>query len=159
MQQLTRDEFTDRLTAAHIKPRLKRDLRFVPEEITDWDQRDFIAVMDKSRQRGVLLFGDHTVPFSLSGRQPNTNGRVEAIICDICATWQRGTHSAVITFQKGDKATVSHLVCADLNCSLHVRGLTSAARLSRAQLREDITPEGRIARLRTRLHSIIANVR
>ena len=158
MNALTRDELTARLQAARVKPRLRRDLKFVPEQITQWEHRDFLAVFDKPRGHGVLIFGDHTMPFELSARQPNSSGRVEAILCDICATWQRGTHSAVITFQKGDKATVSYLVCADLDCSLHVRDLTPAAKISRTQLREDIQPQARVLRLRTHLHNIIASV-
>jgi hypothetical protein len=158
MNALTREDLMSRMVSARIKPRLRRSIRFVPEEITDWDSRDFLAVTDRSRQEGVLVFDDYTVAFDLSNRKPNANGRAEAIICDICATWQRGTHSAVVTFQKGDKATVSHLVCADLDCSLHVRGLTTAGKFSRTQIREDITPEGRIERLKRRLDDILSNL-
>lgn len=158
MHVIDRLELTQQLERAHIKPRLRRNIRFVPENIANWESRDFLALMDKPRQHGVLLYGAYVVPFTLSARRPNTNGRVEAVICDICATWQRGTHSAVITFEKGENVTVSHLVCADLECSLHVRGLTSAAKLSRTQLREDIDSEQRVRRLRTRLKNIVSNL-
>lgn len=146
------------MEAARIKPRIRRTVRFVPEEVKDWENRDFLAVMDKPRHEGVLIYSDYMVPFSLSTRQPNASGRVEAIICDICATWRRGTESAVITFQKTPTSTVSYLACADLNCSLHVRSLTDAARLSRTQLREDITPEARIERLNKKLQSMLASL-
>ena len=70
------------------------------------------------------MHGDDVIPFQLAPRTAKTNGSIAAIICDICATWRRGPESAVITFPKGDRSMVSHLVCADLECSLHVRAMT-----------------------------------
>lgn len=159
MEPITREQFAE-LTRS-LKQRLKRDLRFVPEEITNWKDRDFLAVTNKQGNEGVLIIpfmNDAVIPFALQARKPNAQGRIEAIICDICATWQRGPHSAVITFADGDRRTVSFLCCADLNCSLHVRDKTDAAKLSRTQLREQITPEDRIARLKERLKAMIATV-
>ncbi|HEY5695734.1 MAG TPA: FBP domain-containing protein [Candidatus Saccharimonadales bacterium] len=159
MEPITREQFAE-LTKS-LRPRLRRELRFVPEEITDWLDRDFLAITNKQGNEGVLLIPflhNAVVPFTLQARKPNAKGRVEAIICDICATWQRGPHSAAITFTDGDKRSVSFLCCADLNCSLHVRDKTDAAKLSRTQLREHILPEGRVRRLKERLQAITATV-
>ncbi|HSW77175.1 MAG TPA: FBP domain-containing protein [Candidatus Chromulinivoraceae bacterium] len=155
MNVITREQFTQLVRP--LKPRLKRELRFIPEEITEWEDRDFLGVANKQGNEGVLIipFLDIVVPYGLSKRTPGSRGRVEAIICDICATWQRGTHSAVITFQTSPIRSVSFLCCEDLRCSLHVRGKTSAAVLSRAQIREQIDPQERINRLRKRLTNII----
>ncbi len=161
MSPISRDELSLLLRTAAVKPRLRRELRFVPEEIGDWGSRDFLAVMNRSRSEGVMIAARdvlRAVPFRLDKRAANPSGRVEAIICDICATWQRGTNSAVITFQKGG-LTVSFLCCGDLLCSSHVRGRTPQAQLSRMQLREDITSEARILRLKERLGSILESVR
>ena len=144
------------LVAGQIKLRLRRELRFVPEEITDWEDRDFLPVFNKSHSEGVLIaFLEplRVMPFRLQKRTANTIGRVEAIICDICATWQRGSSSAVITFPK-ENSSISFLVCADLNCSLHVRNKTEQAKLSRTQLRENNTVEQRVERLKTRLRNM-----
>ncbi|HEU4715361.1 MAG TPA: FBP domain-containing protein [Candidatus Saccharimonadales bacterium] len=157
MNAITREQFSELISG--VRPRLRRELRFVPEEITDWEYRDFLAVTNKQGSEGVLIvpfLGDKVVPFSLQPRKPGASGRVEAIICDICATWQRGTHSAVITFTIDKSRSVSFLCCGDLECSLHVRGKTADATLSRTQLREQITPEARIARLHGRLTSILS---
>jgi hypothetical protein len=157
MNAITREEFSELISG--VRPRLRRELRFVPEEITDWQYRDFLAVTNKQGNEGVLIvpfLGDKVAPFSLQPRKPGASGRVEAIICDICATWQRGTHSAVITFAVDKTRSVSFLCCGDLGCSLHVRGKTADATLSRTQLREHITPEARIARLHERLTSILS---
>lgn len=154
MKVYTKSELEELLKQKRISNRLVRDLRYVPEQITDSDKRDFLTVTTKSGNEGVLLFDDKVVQFSLNKRRPNAAGRVEAVICDICATWQRGTNSAILTFKKNATHSVSHLVCADLDCSLHVRGLTNASKLARTQIREQITPEGRIERLRARLTQI-----
>jgi hypothetical protein len=158
MNSFTREEFTQRVGAARLKPRLGRELRFMPEEITNWKQRDFLAVLTKSGSEGVLLYEDNTISFTLNKRKPGASGRVEPIICDLCATWQRGSNSATISFTRSDKSIVSYLCCADLDCSLHVRGLTNAGKLARTQLREDITPVRRIERLHTKMKAIIANL-
>lgn len=158
MEVPTRDEFTEILKQARISKRLIRDVRYVPEEIEHSEQRDFLTVMSRSRTEGVMLFEGRVLPIVLDKRRANSRGRIEAIICDICATWQRGTNSASLTFKKSPNATVSYLVCADLECSLHVRDLTEVSKLSRAQLREHITPEARAERLRLRLKTMLSDV-
>jgi len=161
MDAINRQEFTELITLRRIKPRYKRELRFVPEEITDWSQRDFIAVMNKSKSEGVLVVPFDTVrvvPFQLQRRKANASGRIGATICDFCMTWQRGSNSAMISFERSDKSSVSFLCCADLDCSLHVRNLTVASKLSRTQLRENNSVEQRIDRLKTRLDALLSTV-
>lgn len=158
MRPITRDEFAELIRNARIRPRLARELRFVPEKVTNWPDRDFLVVMNKSQAEGVVIAsGARLAAFRLFKRTPNNTGRIEAIICDICATWQPGTHSAVLNFEK-EASSVSFLVCGDLNCSLHVRDKTAAARRSRVQLRETITLEGRIERLRKCLSVILEGI-
>lgn len=158
MKSLTREQFASLLADARVSRRLTRDIRFVPESIDDWGNRDFIVATVKSGAEGVLVYQDRAYPFTLSAKPANASGRAEAIICDVCATWQRGSNAAVLTFRKSEQSTVSHLVCADLDCSLHVRNLTPAAKISRTQLREHIDTEGRIVRLRERLARILTEV-
>lgn len=155
MKLPTRDELTDILKQRRISKRLSVNLRYVPEEITSADLRVFLAVLDKAGNEGILLYGDTIVPIQVAKRTANSRGRTEAIICDICATWRRGTASAVLTIRHSSTHTSSYLVCADLDCSLHVRDLTEASKLSRTQLRESITSEARVARLESRLNSIL----
>lgn len=143
------------LKNARIKPRIIRELRYVPSEILHSESRDFLVIMNKSRSEGVLLFEDLFYPFSLTKKAASSTGRVDGIICDICATWQRGSNAARITFAKGDRRSVSYLVCADLDCSLHVRDMKPESKLSRAQLREHISPEGRIERLHKSLLRVL----
>lgn len=152
----TRDELAEVLKTHRVSKRLVRDIRYVPEELANLSERDFLAVTTKSGNEGVMLFEEQVMSFDLQRRAPNKAGRVEAIICDLCSTWQRGTASAIITFKKSERSTVSYLVCADLNCSLHVRDMTTASKLSRVQLREHITPEARIERLLIKLKEVLS---
>lgn len=155
MKLPTREELIELLKEQRISKRLIRDLRYVPEAITYPEFRDFLTVMNKSSSEGVLLYEGYVVPFSLTKRSANRSGRIEAIICDICASWRRGTGSAVLTFKKSATRSASFLVCLDLDCSLHVRDMTEASKLSRTQLREHMTPEARVERLRIRLEALL----
>lgn len=157
MKPLSRDEFAVLIKKARIKPRLVRDLRFIPEEISDWEQRDFLAVMTKSGAEGVFIMPGHGVKAFEFHKRVAKSGRVTPIICEFCSTWQRGSNSAIIAFITKN-GSISHLVCADLLCSLHVRDKTTASRLSRAQLREDIEPEGRVRRLQAKLDTILSDL-
>jgi hypothetical protein len=157
---IDRDTFVTLLRAANIKPRVRHELRFVSEEVTNWEARDFLAVTNRSRSLGVLILPFekiHVISFSLQKRIPNKTGRVEAIICDFCATWQRGSNSAIISFTKED-STQSFLCCADLECSLHVRDRTSVAKISRTQLQESNSIEQRVQRLHDRLGKVLGEV-
>lgn len=166
MKALDVESFTQLLTAAPIKPRLKKDVRFTvatsamtPE---DWNETELLAIPDRSGRRGVLLLAPgsdvHIVAYEISkGMASKQTGRAQPVICDFCRTWQAGSGAGSITFSKNKQSldSVGFLCCADLQCNKHVRGKTTAARLARAQLREDITDEQRVERLRKRLYDII----
>jgi len=155
-----RPQFTKLLKEAHIKPRLARTIRFAPENIENWADRDFLPVTTKSGNEGVLIVSENAtlraIIFSIAPLAASSAGIRKPIICDICHTWRRGTEAARITLPRDDGSSVSYLCCGDLLCSLHVRDKTPAAALSRTQLRENISLEGRVERLRRQLHAIVA---
>ena len=162
MQQLTASDIADLFESYALKKKLTSELKFISDTIDKWNERDFIAITDRHRSKGVLIAELTTltaVPFRLQMRKASsTTGRIEPIICDFCATWQRGSNSATITFDRAHKSSRSYLCCADLLCSLHVRGHTKEATLSRTQLREQTTPERRIERLRENLKTILGEL-
>lgn len=94
------------------------------------------------------------------GVAAKSTGRAQPVICDFCRTWQRGSNAASITLQPDyrSNASTTFLCCADLDCSRHVRTLTAAAKMSRAQLREDLNDSGRVERLKDRLRQIIVQL-
>lgn len=166
MNIITQESFTLLIKNAAIKPRFKRDLKFTTstEHLTpdQWQHSEIIPIWNKSKNGGVLLLQPydtlHIVAFDDSSRAGDANGRVKPIICDFCYTWQPGLDGNFVTFypQKSDSRSVSILCCADFNCSNHARGTTLAAKRARAQIREHLTNDSRIERLREKVQTFIA---
>lgn len=158
MLTLSSDDFMALLRNCRIKARLIKELRLLP---LDWAQTELAAIRTKDPTRGVLLLEQagqlRAVPFELSVRisDPAT-GRTRPIVCDFCYTWQAGGNAARITVPAGERRSVTYLCCADIACSQHVRNLTAASRLSRVNLREDLTTHQRVQRLRGRLTTLLA---
>lgn len=164
MKKIAQETFDQLLTESSIKPRLRKDLRFIAstENLNDelWSNSELIGISNRSGNAGVLLLdldsGFYIVPYELkTGITSSTTGRSQSVICDLCRTWQYGDKSGSITFAIDKKSSVSYLCCADLKCSLHVRTMTKASLVSRAQLREDLSPKQRVARLHNRLASLM----
>ncbi len=167
MRKLSQEEFNELVTEASIKPRLKKELRFVTstENISDdeWAERELLAITDRNGNKGVLLVSldaiSYVIPYELkSGIISSLTGRSQSVICDLCRTWQYGNKSGSISFTKSKTSRVSYLCCEDLRCSMHVRTKTPEAHTSRAQLREDLSIDQRIDRLKTRLAHYIAEL-
>lgn len=159
MQTLNREQFAELLQQANVKARLRRDLRFAPETITDWDI-ELLAVADRTGDKGVLLIeldgGFYVLSYTLLRKIADKTGRSKPITCDFCCTWQAGGKAGRITFTRpSDQHTFTFLCCGGLKCTWHVRDKTPESRLSRTQLHEDLNTAQRIARLHTRLQEII----
>lgn len=161
MKGLSREEFSVLLKELRLKSRLSRELRFTPEAIDGWDNLDMLAVGTRSKAEGVLLIQTnnfYVLPYELAvGIKDTATGRTKPVVCDFCYTWQQGGKAGRVTFRRPvDDHTFTFLCCGDLKCSLHVRGLTPEAVLSRLQLHEDITEAQRITRLKARLDDVLA---
>ena len=160
MKTIDQEEFGQILQQVDMKPRLKKELKFVSSTAQladDWSNYELIAITDRTGDKGVLLLQPegmlYVAQYELSRRIiDSTTGRGRAIICDFCYTWQPGSNAASITFTMPDtKRTIRFLCCGDLACSQHVRTATKASVVSRAQVREDLLDDDRIARLKVRL--------
>ena len=160
MKTLSHKEFDHILQQVDIKPRLKKELKFISSTshlAGNWSDYELIAIADRTGNKGVLLLQPedtlYITPYELSQRIiDSSTGRGRAIICDFCYTWQSGSNAASITFThiyNGHK--IRFLCCGDLACSQHVRTVTKASVVSRTQLRENLLNEDRIARLKTKL--------
>ena len=147
---------TKLLADSGASKRLLSELK-IPYDI-NLENIELIAIQAKSGKEGVLIFNlseVYALPYELLRPKPSRSGSMKPVVCDFCFTWLAGTNAAILTFRRS-RTAVSHsfYVCADLHCSANVRGLTEQSRLSRTQLREDITEEGRIVRLKTKLESV-----
>ncbi|OJU87969.1 hypothetical protein BGO17_03205 [Candidatus Saccharibacteria bacterium 49-20] len=164
MKQLTQDEFNEAMTQASIRPRVKREVRFAQStsdlSAEQWRETELLGVSDRAGNKGVLLLDSgatlYAAAYELSRGIRSSSGKAQPIICDFCRTWQTGSRSGSVTLMRPvrDSGSVTFLCCADLECSRHVRNLTSAAKTSRSQLREDMSNEERIERLRVRISAI-----
>jgi hypothetical protein len=164
------DEFNELLNGSTlVGSKLRRELKFTTSvaEMTDeeWELSEMIPIFDKSRHHGVLLvdFGEserYIIPFDFSTSLSSSDGRVKPIICDLCRTWRPGSQAGSITFPKDKRSlrSVRFLCCNDLKCSLNVRDKTAAALRSRTQIWEDVTIEGKVKRLRSKLAEIINDI-
>lgn len=160
MRTLTHEQFNDLMATADIKPRVKSELKFVSSTVdlsNNWDSLELVAIADRTGDKGVLLLQPaddlYAVQYALSRSIiDSTTGRARAIICDFCYTWQPGSNAASITFtQPRTKNSVRFLCCGDLHCSQHVRTATKASLVSRSQLRETMTNDDRVIRLKSKL--------
>ncbi|MNQ89913.1 hypothetical protein D3C85_1052370 [compost metagenome] len=131
-------------------------------EKQDWNILEILEVPARDGKSGVLIIEIddrlYVTPYELSvGIGNKTTGQLKPVICDLCRTWQTGSRAGAVTFRIDQRSlnSITFLCCADLKCSLHVRGRTSSARTSRAQLREDITDEYRVQRLRAKLKTLV----
>ena len=167
MRTLDQDSFNDLLKDTTIKPRIVSELKFVKsvEKLTeDWSNYELLAITDRTNKKGILLLEPDTdlyaVQYELSKKVIDfKSGRRRAIICDFCYTWQSGSNAASITFSIGNsKRKVRFICCADLKCSMHVRTTTKESVMSRTQLRENMTNEDRILRLKDRLREKISQL-
>lgn len=160
MRTITQKDFDEILKNSDLKPRAKSELRFVKSVAAisdDWSDYELVSISDRTNDKGVLLveLGNDLflAQYEISRRIIDyKTGRGRAIICDFCYTWQPGTNAASIVFTHAKtKHKVGFLCCGDLMCSKHVRTLTKASVVSRAQLRENMSNENRVVRLRDRL--------
>ena len=169
MKALNLEQFNQLIAKVEFKPRLKRELRFINSTSTmiarDWHEAELLSITDRTGNKGVLLLAPnddiYVLPYELSrGITNQQTGRTQPIICDFCRTWQNGSNAGSIIFRKGRQplSSVRFLCCADLACSQHVRSNTSSSHTSRARLREDLTDEQRIERLKERLLQFIADL-
>lgn len=153
--------FEQFVKAAGVRGKLLRELRFVPEQVADWDEREFVHITDRTGDKGVLVIEldgqRYAASYELTRRViDKATGRSKPVTCDLCYTWRSGGDGARIRFiRASDKHSITLLCCGDLACSAHVRTKTAAAKLSRANLREDMTSEQRIARLEFKLHGLV----
>ncbi len=167
MRKIDKDEFNEIIKrTTTIKPRFKRDVRFTVSTQAmhdeDWAARELVAIHDKNKNSGIVLLQPYDVLYVLAFEtggavRDSSSGRSKAIICDFCYTWRTGGDAGLITFfpDSQTKNSTAQLCCLDLQCSEHVRTKTKAALMSRAQLREHLTPEARVLRLKEHLQVFI----
>jgi len=128
---------------------------------TPWTELDFLGWRDPSgSQRAYLVLERDGVPLGLLLRQSSGFGAARATMCQLCMTSHSGSAVALTVARKSGAAgkkgdSTGVYVCRDLACSLYVRG----RKVPRAaSLRETLTPEAMIERLRANLDQFVDRV-
>ncbi len=168
MNTMTTQSFQEYIRALRLSNGFKRRITAAPLTLMhddEWSNYELFSVPTKDGAAGIvfiesngLLYG---AAYESSPVKDPVTGRSKSVICDFCKTWQAGGRASYLVFRtkRGSADVIGFLCCTDLKCSLHVRDMTDAAHVSRAQLREDITREQRIERLRRKLNAVVDTLR
>ncbi|MDF0531991.1 FBP domain-containing protein [Tsukamurella sp. 8F] len=135
----------------------------VPKDLAGrpWEDLDFLGWEDPTlaaRCYIVVPEGDALVGVALRAER----GTRRTQMCALCLTTHTGGGVGLLTGKKAGESgrkgdTVGTYICADLQCSLYVRGKKTPALGSR--YREDLAEEEKIARLGGNLTAFLARVR
>ena len=132
------------------------DLDAVP-----WEHLDFLGWPDPSgSQRAYLVVERDGALLGLQLRQSSGVGAARSTLCQVCLTSHSGPGVALTVARrtgaagrKGDSTGI--YVCRDLACSLYVRGRKVSGA---ASLRETLSVEAAVERLRRNLDQFVARV-
>ncbi|MBZ6107760.1 MULTISPECIES: FBP domain-containing protein [Streptomyces] len=138
----------------------------LPKNLADldhWDDLDFLGWFDLSapdRSYLVVERADELVGLSLRGAS-GSRGFLRRSMCSLCLTTHPGSGVSLMTAPKAGPAgragnSVGLYICADLDCSLYVRGRKKAAPGGRME--ESLTVELQIERLRGNLDAFVERV-
>ncbi|MFG1912427.1 FBP domain-containing protein [Kribbella sp. NPDC048928] len=126
-----------------------------------WESLDFLGWRDpKAPNRGYLVVRrDAEVTGIAVTTQASGKARRFAGLCDLCNTTHHVSDVALFAAKRAGSAgragnTVGTYICADLACSLYIRGLKELD----VPQGETATPEVRAERLTTRLHAFADRV-
>ncbi len=128
---------------------------------TPWDDLDFLGWRDPSGSpRAYLVLAREDGPVGLLLRQSSGAGAARSSMCQVCITPHSGGGVALSVARKtgaaGKKGDSTGLyLCRDLACSLYVRGKRVP---SAATLRETLSQESAVARLRRNLDQFVDRV-
>ena len=135
-----------------------------PLDATPWPNLDFLGWRDPGApDRGYLVAEHEGRLVGLTLRAPTGPRKsfLRTNICSICVTSHAGSGVSLLAARKAGPAgrvgnTVGAYICADLACSLYVRGLKRTGLAQRIE--ETLTLDEQIARTRTNLDAFVTQV-
>jgi hypothetical protein len=122
-----------------------------------WPSLDFLGWRDRQMpQRAYIVvpWEGRPVGFVLRSPTNRAKGLIKGSMCSICLTMHSASGVSVFVAPKAgqpgrDGNTVGSYICADLQCSLYVRGLLTSE--AAHTMDETLSVEAKIDRLRARL--------
>jgi hypothetical protein len=135
----------------------------VPRDLSDrrWEDLDFLGWRDpQSPARAYLVAERDGGLVGVVLRAPEARGgQVRRSMCSLCLTLHSGGVSLMVAPRAGKAGQQGHsvgtYVCADLACSLYVRGKRDTGT---PRMHETLTLDERVARLRGNLAGFVARV-
>jgi hypothetical protein len=128
-----------------------------PPPDPDWASLDYLSWLHKSGHLGFVVA---ETPTGLAGlaleRRVIRSPKPRRFMCDLCCTLhEQGDIASFTRWNRGKTRSRSHLICADLGCSLYVRGLRESGC---AQMSETIDLVAKIDRLAGNVATFVANM-
>ncbi|MFB7948189.1 FBP domain-containing protein [Kitasatospora phosalacinea] len=137
----------------------------VPRDLAErrWADLDFLGWRDLGApDRAYLVAVLDDAPVGITLRSPNVKRSLTRTnVCSVCITAHAGSGVSLLTAPRAGAAgregnSVGTYLCADLACSLYVRGLRRTASVSRPD--ESLPLEEQIARTVTNLEAFLRQV-
>lgn len=131
-------------------------------DATLWDSLDYLGWTDPALPERGYLVADTS--FGLTGvvlRLPKNRPHGRRALCNLCWTQHRGQGALLMVARRAGKAGLNHntvgtYICADLACSLYLRGLRRS--VGGGMMPETLDPQARIERLRENIEDFLARV-
>ncbi|WP_371482871.1 FBP domain-containing protein [Kitasatospora sp. NBC_00315] len=128
-----------------------------------WESLDFLGWRDPGApDRSYLVAERDGGPVGVTLRVPNVRRSLTRTnVCSLCISVHAGSGVALLTARRAGAAgrqgnSVGTYMCADLACSLHLRGLKKSPLVSRPE--ESLTLDEQIARTRANVDRFLAQV-
>ncbi|MFD6552035.1 FBP domain-containing protein [Streptomyces sp. NPDC058398] len=158
-EQAVRDSFVNCSRGEAERLAMPRDLAERP-----WDDLDFLGWRDPGAPgRSYLVAEREGEPVGVALRLPSSRrGLSHRSMCSLCLTTHPGDGVSLMTARKAGAAgregnSAGIYICADLACSLYIRG--KKALLAGSRFEETLTTEQQIARTAGHLSAFLAKLR
>ncbi|MFF2353652.1 FBP domain-containing protein [Kitasatospora sp. NPDC058115] len=129
-----------------------------------WDELDFLGWRDQGAPDRAYLVAEHRGELvGVTLRVPSfRRSLTKTNVCSLCVTAHAGSGVALLTARRAGAAgregnSVGSYICADLACSLYVRGRKKSASVTRPN--ESLPLEEQIARTVANLDAFLTQVR
>ncbi|MFI5734676.1 FBP domain-containing protein [Kribbella sp. NPDC051587] len=139
----------------------------MPKDLADrpWGDLDFLGWTDPGAPDRGYLVAEHDgklVGVTLKTSRGKTRGFTARAMCSLCLTPRTGGGVVLMAARRSGAAgrqgnTVGQYLCADLSCSLYVRGKKQS--VSDPGIEETLSAAAKIARLEANLATFVEKVR